>query len=114
MSATDTKLCTRGERTGLRGGKFLTTVIKESIGETMSRLSEERIDEFLEAVLNAGGSSLRYYTLPKSVPAMREAARAIEREAYKAGQERMRERVLNGNCSLCRDYVRNLEIEEPK
>ena len=49
----------------------------------MSRLSDERIDEFLEAVLNAGGSSLRYYTLPKSVPAMREAARAIEREVLK-------------------------------
>ena len=43
-----------------------------------------------------------------------EFARAIEREAYKAGQERMREKVLNGNCSLCHDYVRNLEIEEPK
>ena len=41
-------------------------------------------------------------------------AQAIEREAYKQGQERMRERVLNGNCSLCHDYVRNLEIEEPK
>ena len=38
----------------------------------------------------------------------------VEREAYRAGQERMRERVLNGNCSLCHDYVRNLEIEEPK
>ena len=43
-----------------------------------------------------------------------EAIRSIEREAYKQGQERMRERVLNGNCSLCHDYVRNLEIEEPK
>ena len=41
-------------------------------------------------------------------------ARAIEREAYRQGQERMREKVLNGNCSLCHDYVRNLEIEEPK
>ena len=43
-----------------------------------------------------------------------EFARAIEREAYKQGQEDMREKVLNGNCSLCHDYVRNLEIEEPK
>ena len=33
---------------------------------------------------------------------------------YKQGQKRMREMVLNGNCSLCHDYVRNLEIEEPK
>ena len=43
-----------------------------------------------------------------------EFARAIEREAYKQGQERMREKVLNGNCSLCHDYVRNLRIEELK
>ena len=105
----------------------------------MSRLSDERIDEFLEAVLNAGGSSLRYYTLPKSIPAMREAARAIEREAYKAGQEAMRERaaleaekeftypagyqgqwegygairtVRHGKESAA--AIRNLEIEEPK
>ena len=94
----------------------------------MSRLSEERIDEFLEAVLNAGGSSLRYYTLPKSVPAMREAARAIEREAYKAGQEAMRERATlvcdkqhdaartspgAARAMFCSDAIRNLEIEEP-
>ena len=87
----------------------------------MSRLSEERIDEFLEAVLNAGGSSLRYYTLPKSVAAMREAARAIEREAYKAGQEAMRERAAVEAATSGVDFcvsiatdIRNLEIEEPK
>lgn len=82
-------------------------------------LSEERIDQFLEAVLNAGGSSLRYYTLPKSVPAMREAARAIEREAYKQGQEDMRERAAAKVESLTlsdafAESIRNIEIKEPK
>lgn len=38
-------------------------------------------------------------------------ARAIEREAYKTGQERMRERVFQ--ISDC-EAIRNLEIEEQK
>ena len=72
-------------------------------------LSEERIMEIAECCPV-------WYAIPqgREKALLTKFARAIEREAYKQGQERMRERVLNGNCSLCRDYVRNLEIEEPK
>ena len=45
-------------------------------------------------------------------------ARAIEREAYKAGQESMRERAVlvssNHYDELIAGFIRNLEIEEPK
>lgn len=72
-------------------------------------LSEERIMEIAECCPV-------WYAIPqgREKALLTEFARRIEREAYKQGQERMRERVLNGNCSLCHDYVRNLEIEEPK
>ena len=58
-----------------------------------------------------------------------EFARAIEREAYKQGQERMRERATlvcdkqhdaartspgAARAMFCSDAIRNLEIEEPK
>ena len=45
-------------------------------------------------------------------------ARAIEREAYKQGQESMRERAVlvssNHYDELIAGFIRNLEIEEPK
>ena len=45
-------------------------------------------------------------------------ARAIEREAYKAGQESMRGRAVNVAANhydeLIAGFIRNLEIEEPK
>ena len=76
-------------------------------------LSEERLE--LLAELHAPPVHPDYLSCDSWV----EFARAIEREAYKAGQERMRERAAK-ECSknieigdACK-AIRNLEIEEPK
>ena len=46
---------------------------------------EQRIDANLDAVLIAAGSGLRYYTMPRTLEAMREAMRRIMINSYTAG-----------------------------
>ena len=71
----------------------------------MSRLSEERIEEI----------ALEFKVKTMLVQAVK---KAVEREAYKAGQKRMRERIAKRYEELEFDgdahTIRNLEIEEPK
>ena len=43
-------------------------------------LTDDRIDAAIDAVLKAAGSSLKNYTLPGTLNAMREAMRAATRE----------------------------------
>ena len=68
-------------------------------------LSEERIMEIAKCCPV-------WYAIPqgREKALLTEFARAIELEAYKAGQERMLERVFQINDC---DAIRNLEIEEP-
>jgi hypothetical protein len=93
----------------------------------MSRLSDERIMELAEI-------SPIWYAIPQGREKylLTAFARRIEREAYKAGQEAMRERTatltdqigfdwkINGDMQkvYATEYLsvcfRNLEIEEPK
>ena len=77
-------------------------------------LSEERIMEIAECCPV-------WYAIPqgREKALLTGFARRIEREAYKQGQERMRERAAK-ECSknieigdACK-AIRNLEIEEPK
>ena len=77
-------------------------------------LSEERIMEIAECCPV-------WYAIPqgREKALLTKFARRIEREAYKQGQERMRERAAT-ECSknieigdACK-AIRNLEIEEPK
>ena len=83
----------------------------------MSRLSEERISDLAREMVKGN----------KSVDWL---ARAIEREAYKQGQERMRERAASKAAEEAGEYgtdsdgwyickslshqIEELEIEEPK
>lgn len=46
---------------------------------------EQRIDAALESVLKASGSSLRHYSSPKTLEAMREAMREIMSDSYISG-----------------------------
>ena len=71
----------------------------------MSQLSEERIEEI----------ALEFKVKTMLVQAVK---KAVELEAYKAGQERMRERIAKRYEKLEFDgdahAIRNLEIEEQK
>ena len=79
----------------------------------MSRLSDERIMELAEI-------SPIWYAIPQGREKylLTAFARRIEREAYKQGQERMRDRAVlvssNHYDELIAGFIRNLEIEEPK
>lgn len=46
---------------------------------------EQRIDEALESVLRAAGSSLKHYTMPKTLAAMRDAMREVMKDSYISG-----------------------------
>ena len=76
-------------------------------------LSEERIMELAEI-------SPIWYAIPQGREKylLTEFARRIEREAYKQGQESMRERAVlvssNHYDEMIAGFIRNLEIEEPK
>ena len=76
-------------------------------------LSKERIMEIAECCPV-------WYAIPqgREKALLTKFARAIEREAYKQGQERMRERaalVFSNHCDeLIAGFIRNFEIEEPK
>jgi hypothetical protein len=46
---------------------------------------DERIDEALDRVLRASGSSLKHYTMPATLTKMRSTMREIMSENYMAG-----------------------------
>ena len=84
----------------------------------MSRLSDERIRQIATFICNQNeANDLSDVTIL--------FARAIEREAYKQGQERMRERAATtfgetanslayNTLRYVQQHIRKLEIEEPK
>lgn len=52
---------------------------------------EQRIDEALELVLRASGSSLKNYTMPSNLEKMREAMRKVMSDSYIDGSNAMYE-----------------------
>ena len=48
---------------------------------------EERIDKALDSILEASGSALKNYTMPKTLKAMREAMRKVMVEEWIAGSD---------------------------
>lgn len=52
---------------------------------------EQRIDEALESVLRASGSSLKNYTMPSNLEKMREAMRKVMSDSYIEGSNAMYE-----------------------
>jgi predicted methyltransferase MtxX (methanogen marker protein 4) len=48
-------------------------------------LSDEFLDQHLDAILRGAGSALKYYTLQKNIDEMREALRAAIEAAMKGG-----------------------------
>lgn len=56
---------------------------------------EQRIDEALESVLRASGSSLKNYTMPSSLEKMREAMRKVMSDSYIEGSNAMFEIIKN-------------------
>lgn len=56
---------------------------------------EQRIDEALESVLRASGSSLNNYTMPSSLEKMREAMRKVMSDSYIEGSNAMFEIIKN-------------------
>lgn len=52
---------------------------------------EQRIDEALESVLRASGSSLKNYTMPSNLEKMREAMRKVMLDSYIDGSNGMYE-----------------------
>lgn len=57
----------------------------------MDKTPEQRIDEALELVLRASGSSLKNYTMPSSLEKMREAMRKVMSDSYIEGSNAMYE-----------------------
>lgn len=55
----------------------------------MDKTPEQRIDEALELVLRASGSSLKNYTMPSSLEKMREAMRKVMSDSYIEGSNAM-------------------------
>lgn len=53
----------------------------------MEKTPEQRIDEALESVLRASGSSLKNYTMPSSLEKMREAMRKVMSDSYIEGSD---------------------------
>ena len=48
---------------------------------------EQRIDANIDAILRASGSSIDYYTMPRTLEAMREAMRKIMADSYIKGSQ---------------------------
>lgn len=55
----------------------------------MEKTPEQRIDEALESVLRASGSSIKNYTMPSSLEKMREAMRKVMSDSYIDGSNAM-------------------------
>lgn len=51
----------------------------------MDKSPEQRIDDALETILNASGSSLKNYTMPSTLEKMRWAMRKIMSDSYIEG-----------------------------
>jgi hypothetical protein len=48
---------------------------------------EKRIDANIDAILRASGSGIDYYTMPRTLEAMREAMRKIMSDSYIKGSQ---------------------------
>jgi len=48
---------------------------------------EERIDANIDAILRASGSGIDYYTMPRTLEAMRDAMRKIMSDSYIKGTQ---------------------------
>ncbi len=48
---------------------------------------EQRIDANIDAILRASGSGIDYYTMPRTLEAMREAMRKIMADSYIKGSQ---------------------------
>lgn len=57
----------------------------------MDKTPDQRIDESLELILRAFGSSLKYYTTPSTLEKMRDAMRQVMSDSYIAGSNAMYE-----------------------
>ncbi len=57
---------------------------------------EQRIDANLDSVLRAAGSSLKHYTLPSTLEAMREAMRKIMSDSYIHGSNDCHKAMTGG------------------
>jgi len=57
----------------------------------MDKTPDQRIDEALELILRASGSSLKNYTVPLNLEKMRSAMRKVMSESYIAGSNAMYE-----------------------
>ena len=57
----------------------------------MDKTPDQRIDEALELILRASGSSLKNYTVPLNLEKMRSAMRKVMSASYIAGSNAMYE-----------------------
>lgn len=57
----------------------------------MDKTPDRRIDEALELILRASGSSLKNYTVPLNLEKMRSAMRKVMSDSYIAGSNAMYE-----------------------
>lgn len=57
---------------------------------------EQRIDAALDSVLRASGSSLKHYTLPGTLEAMREAMRKVMSDSYIQGSNDCHKAMTGG------------------
>lgn len=57
----------------------------------MDKTPDQRIDEALELILRASGSSLKNYTVPSNLEKMRSAMRKVMSESYISGSNAMYE-----------------------
>lgn len=57
---------------------------------------EQRIDANLDSVLRASGSSLKNYTMPGTLEAMREAMRKVMSESYIQGSNDCHKAMAGG------------------
>ena len=57
----------------------------------MDKTPDQRIDEALELILRASGSSLKNYTVPLNLEKMRSAMRKVMSDSYIAGSNAMYE-----------------------
>ena len=57
----------------------------------MDKTPDQRIDEALELILRASGSSLKNYTMPSTLEKMRDAMRKVMAKSYIDGSNAMYE-----------------------
>ena len=61
---------------------------------------QQRIDAALDTILKASGSSLKHYTMQKTLDDMREAMRKIMSESYIAGSNDCFKAIRNNQATI--------------